>query len=329
MPRGQLVVHLDRREASLSAAAGVLHLRDGDGAHQALPLAEIGLVVVNGSARTDAHALRSLADAGVPMIAIGGRQKQSVAWLGPGLSASVRLRHAQHLAYADPAQRLVLARHCVAAKLQAQHRVALDRLAHGRLPAALQALLGRLHYCTSIEQLRGCEGAAAAQWFAELGPCIPVQWGFKGRARRPPPCPGNALLSYLYAVAGAEAHQAVQETGLDPSLGFLHDIYPGRAALALDLVEPLRPAVDSLVLDLLQSELISPADFSIGANGCLMKKPARLALMHHYAKARLDWPGSDGLSLAVVCRRHVRALAKAIDADAELPQTEPDNASDA
>lgn len=331
MPRGELVVHLDRRESSLTAAAGVLHLRDGEGTHQALPLAELALVVINGSAHTDAHALRSLADAGVPLIAIGGRQKQSVAWLGPGLSTSVRLRHAQHLAYADPARRLALARHCVAAKLEAQRTISLELLTHPQLAASLQNALDSLNYCHSVEQLRGCEGAAAARWFAELGPSIPPHWGFKRRARRPPPCPANALLYYLYAVVGAEAHQAAHETGLDPSLGYLHDIYPGRAALALDLIEPLRPAVDAIVLDLLRSDLISPNDFSIGVNGCLMKKPARLALMHSYARARRDWPGSNGLGLITVCRRHARALAKIIDADAatEPSPGEPDHETDA
>jgi CRISPR-associated protein Cas1 len=316
MTRGQLVVHLDQRESSLSVQSGVLHLRDAKGRRQALPLLEIALVVVDGSASTDTHTLRSLADAGIALVAIGGRQRQSAAWVGPGLSNGVRLRHAQHLAYADPARRLRLARLTVAAKLEAQMAVANLTFPDREAPLALRAIATRLPLCTNVAQLMGCEGAAAAAWFADLGGQIPSIWGFSGRARRPPPCPANAMLSYLYAVATSEAHQAVHTSGLDPGIGFVHDIYPGRAAMTLDVVEVARAGVDAIVLALLGSGDLSPADFAASKDGCLMKKSARNVLMRNYANARIDWPGSDGRSLASVLRTHLRRLAGEIDADA-------------
>lgn len=311
MPRGQVVLHVDRRDACLSACAGVLHVRDPGGGKQALPIAELALVVVNGHAQATAHALRALGEAGVPVLAIGGRQQLAPAWAGPGLTASVRLRHAQHLAHADPQRRLHIARELLQAKFAAQRRVCDVRLDDQALSRALSRLESHLVRCGRLEALRGVEGAAAAAWFSALARRIPPRWGFRHRQRRPPPCPANAMLSYLYAVAGSEVQTAALVAGLDPGIGFLHDVYPGRAAITLDLIEPLRPAVDAIVLSLLGEDTLAPDDFSIDTKGCRMGKHARVALMTRYAHARLDWPG-EGLPLEAVCRRHLRMLSDAL-----------------
>ncbi|MGH3520296.1 MAG: CRISPR-associated endonuclease Cas1, partial [Haloechinothrix sp.] len=48
---------------------------------------------------------------------------------------------------------------------------------------------------------------------------------------------------------------ALEQVGLDPYLGYLHGIRPGKPALALDLMEEFRPLlVDRLVLTLLNRD---------------------------------------------------------------------------
>jgi hypothetical protein len=66
--------------------------------------------------------------------------------------------------------------------------------------------------------------------------------------------PANAILNYLYAVLESESRLALATLGLDPGMGVLHNDLRSRDSLACDLMEPVRPKVDSLVLDLLFSE---------------------------------------------------------------------------
>lgn len=60
--------------------------------------------------------------------------------------------------------------------------------------------------------------------------------------------PLNAMLNYVYKVLESEAIKACQINGLHPDLGFLHTSRPDRNALALDLMEPVRPYCDQLLL---------------------------------------------------------------------------------
>lgn len=66
--------------------------------------------------------------------------------------------------------------------------------------------------------------------------------------------PANAILNYLYTLLEAEAGLAATTLGLDPELGVLHADTPRRDSLACDLMEPIRPDVDALVLNWLQHE---------------------------------------------------------------------------
>jgi CRISP-associated protein Cas1 len=54
---------------------------------------------------------------------------------------------------------------------------------------------------------------------------------------------------------------------LDPTIGYLHACRPGRVALVYDLLEPLRPRVDRLVLDFVRSHTFTPSDFIWGIDG--------------------------------------------------------------
>jgi CRISPR-associated protein Cas1 len=79
--------------------------------------------------------------------------------------------------------------------------------------------------------------------------------------------PVNAMLNYAYAVLESQIRIATIAQGLDPTIGYLHSCRPGRAALVYDLMEPLRPQVDHLVLSFVRSRTLSPSDFVLGTNG--------------------------------------------------------------
>jgi CRISPR-associated protein Cas1 len=109
-----------------------------------------------------------------------------------------------------------------------------------------------------------------------------------GRNRRPPKDPVNAMLSYGYALLVKECTVALMAEGLDPWWGLYHRPRHGRPALALDLMEEFRPlVVDSAVLSAVNTGMVAASDFVTGASGCLMKPPARKALIQAYEQ-RLD-----------------------------------------
>ncbi len=79
--------------------------------------------------------------------------------------------------------------------------------------------------------------------------------------------PVNAMLNYAYGVLESQVRTAVITSGLDPTIGHLHACRPGRVALVYDLMEPLRPQVDRLMLDLVRSNIFSPSDFILTDHG--------------------------------------------------------------
>ena len=68
------------------------------------------------------------------------------------------------------------------------------------------------------------------------------------------------MLSFLYALVRAECDAALEGVGLDPQVGYLHALRPGRPALALDLMEELRAVLaDRLALTLINRRQLEPS----------------------------------------------------------------------
>ena len=64
--------------------------------------------------------------------------------------------------------------------------------------------------------------------------------------------------------------------GLDPTIGYLHADQPGRPALVLDVMEPLRPLVDLGVLRFMSRHSFEPGDFTIQDTGGVCRLVPRL-----------------------------------------------------
>jgi hypothetical protein len=62
-------------------------------------------------------------------------------------------------------------------------------------------------------------------------------------------------------VLEAEARLALLAVGLDPLLGVVHTDQTKRGSLALDLMEPVRPAVDAYLLEMLNRQIFLKTDF--------------------------------------------------------------------
>lgn len=194
-------------------------------------------------------------------------------------SGNVLLRKAQfRVAEQHP---IDIARNMIAAKIANSRSVLHRHLRnHGKEQAVEQAIvnlsssLRRLEKAVSIDEVRGIEGEAAANYFGVfdhlLLPSVSNDFRFDTRTRRPPLDPVNALLSFLYAVIGNDISAALQGVGLDPQVGFLHQDRPGRDSLAQDMLEEFRAwYVDRLALTLINRKQVKASDFETEMSGAV------------------------------------------------------------
>ena len=186
---------------------------------------------------------------------------------------NVLLRKSQYT-FSDSEESLHLATVFVGGKIQ-NYRTILQRFIrdYGDDPQVESAcnILGaakkKALYSKDKDALRGIEGDAANAYFQVINHLIINQkevFSIQCRNRRPPKDPTNALLSFVYSLLAHECNAALETVGLDPYVGFLHSIRPGRSSLALDLMEELRAYMgDRLVLSLINRKQISIQDFII------------------------------------------------------------------
>ena len=206
---------------------------------------------------------------------------------GP-VSGNVLLRRAQHQAMDSLPRTLDVARNLVAGKIKNQRQVILrsardtddpqDHEALSHTAQLLAEILLQLPMVADLDTLRGMEGDAARHYFAGFSRMLLADretFAIAGRTRRPPLDPTNALLSFLYALLLSDCVAGAQGVGLDPQMGFLHALRPGRPSLGLDLMEELRPILaDRLALTLINRRQINSQDFDRRPGGAVLLNDA-------------------------------------------------------
>ncbi|TMU98260.1 type I-C CRISPR-associated endonuclease Cas1c [Streptomyces sp. DASNCL29] len=249
-----------------------VHLPDTPG-RRTLPLRRIESIVVYGHINLSTELITRCAQDNRPItwMTQGGRY---LARLDGAIHGNVLLRHTQHQLHDQPDARLDIARNTVAGKirnsrwilLRAARDAAPTPRAHIRQAADnLAEALTTTGTAPSLDHIMGIEGSAARTYFAALQhalrptPDIPT---FTHRNRRPPTDPVNALLSFTYGLLRSLVHGATQQVGLDPHIGYLHGLRPGKPALALDLMEEFRPVLaDRFALTLLNRRQLRAQHF--------------------------------------------------------------------
>jgi len=268
-----------------------------------VPLHHLGAVVCFGDSHITPSLLGRCAEDGRTIIFLSHSGRFRCRVEGPA-SGNVLLRRAQHQALDDPVRTAGIARAIVAGKIQncrhsllrgardarsetdaAQLRDAADQLA--RLLRALERIEG-------MDEIRGHEGAAARCYFGVFDRMMREDFRedfrMEGRTRRPPRDRINALLSFLYALLLGDCSAAAQGVGLDPQMGFLHTLRPGRPGLALDLMEELRPVLaDRLALTLVNRAQLTPKDFIEREGGAVeMTDDGRRQIITAYQERKQD-----------------------------------------
>lgn len=268
-----------------------------------VPIHTIGGVVAFGRVNASTSALALCAEQGVAvsLCSENGRLLARVSGFTPG---NVLLRRDQYRKADDLDASLAIAAPIVAAKI-ANARTTLLRAArdHGDEGGRLQHAIRRMSdaarqamRCGSLDELRGVEGDAAADYFDVLDQLVTLpspergDFGMTGRFRRPPTDRFNALLSFLYAMLGHDARSACEAAGLDPAVGFLHRDRPGRPSLALDLIEELRSFLcDRLALSLINRRQVRAEGFEMLEGGAVrMRDSTRRTVVIAYQKRKQE-----------------------------------------
>ncbi len=230
-----------------------------------IPALGIRDIIVCGDINIQAGVLDLAGKYSIPIhfLSKGGKFKAGMVF---DFSKNVFLRFQQFKVFQDQTKKLEIAKKFVAAKITNQN-VALQKMrVKGRLGVELQNVM-------NIDELRGKEGSMAKKYF-EIWQKEDViknkEFRFKGRVKRPPTDPVNALLSFSFALLYGEIHTQLLIAGLDPFIGYLHEQTFGHAALASDFIEIFRGPVEYFVWrSLNRKEFHAEKDFEVLEGGAV------------------------------------------------------------
>ncbi len=288
-------LYLNTQGCRAGVSGEVLQVRDKDRLLDEIRLRDVSHVALFGNIQLTTQAIQALCGQGIPItyFSTGG-------WFygitrGHGLK-NIFLRIEQFRLARDAPTCLAVARRLVQGKIR-NHRTLLMRN-HLDPPEAALAKLRQAAEdalaAASPGELLGIEGAAAALYFqhfagmlkpaadpgrepaAATRPPPAFNFDFRGRNRRPPTDPVNALLSLAYSVLAKDCLLAALAVGFDPYAGFYHQPRFGRPALALDLMEEFRPLVaESTVLNCVNNRLLTAKDFVSAGEAVNLDAPGR------------------------------------------------------
>jgi CRISPR-associated protein Cas1 len=281
----------------------VLQVKEKDKVVDEVRLRDLSHVALFGNIQISTQAVQSLCEMEIPVtyFSMGG-------WFygitrGHTLK-NVFLRMEQFRLARDETKCLSLARQFVHGKIR-NHRTLLMRN-HLEPPEPIILKLKRASedalVATSIEELLGIEGAAASQYFQQFNGMVKIadelasehnpikdtkqlafNFNFTNRNRRPPTDPVNAMLSLAYSMLSKDCTLAALAVGFDPYIGFFHQPRFGRPALALDLMEEMRPLIaESTVLSCINNRVVTEKDFVRAGQAVNLTAPGRKRFFQMY-----------------------------------------------
>ena len=190
------------------------------------------------------------------------------------------------------------------------------------ISSSLSEAMKAVRIVEDLDVLRGVEGNAAALYNSAFDDLILQQkehFYFKSRNKRPPLDNVNALLSFAYTLLANDMKSALESVGLDAYVGFLHRDRPGRASLALDMMEELRGVfADSFVISMINNKIINHRGFFQKENGAVImdeetrkkviidwQKKKQEKIQHPYLNEKISW-GLVPYAQALLLARYIR-----------------------
>jgi CRISPR-associated protein Cas1 len=322
-------LYLNTQGLRVGKNGGVLRIKDKDTVVQEVRIAETCQVNLLGNIQISTQALQGLCEQETPVcyFSQGG-------WfygMTSGMNTkNVFLRRSQYRLADEPWFCLWLSRKLVAGKIRNQRTMVLRNHIEPPKEALrdLKSLAARAEQAADLQELLGIEGAAARVYFGQFAGMLKTEEGeksdpafsfdFQSRNRRPPKDGTNALLSLAYSLLVKDLTVSCFAVGFDPMVGFYHQPRHGRPALALDLMEPLRPIVaDSAVLTAINTRMVNPKNLVRAGDAMALNSEGRRGFFRAY-ELRMDTLVTHPLfNYRVSYRRlleiQTRLLAKLID----------------
>jgi CRISPR-associated protein Cas1 len=298
-------------------------LRDDGSELIAIPHRRIGRIEVGPGADFGRAVIDLALDCEIELAILDGYgQTKGFAAGHDGKRATLQL--AQAGSVIDGAFRVAISRAVVEARIRNQ-RTQLFRLNRGRglgdVERVLEEMgrsLRKIAHQTSIEALRGVEGAAAAVYWAALGLLLQDAPAATFRRSRPAQDPVNATINYMTAILERDTRAAVQSAGLHPGFAFLHGSRDRHDGLVYDLMEPFRaPLTEGNAVYLFNARRLRDEMFTQGGEHTVEITPdGRRAIVLGYESAvakRVNRPDGGGkLAWRPMMQHQARSLAAAI-----------------
>jgi CRISP-associated protein Cas1 len=235
-------------------------------------------VILSGHGYVTLEAMRWLHSAGIPWTVFDPYGPPEVIAMSSPAREDPALLRAQ-CAAAGNGTGLEITRHLLSTKVLGQAKVIHDLLPDAGTEKYLHDRAEDIKTAESITAAMSYEGKAATAYWARWADRVAVPWNgqdkqripehwhcFKQRAsfvheyetgargasaNKDATDPVNAILGYLYKLAESQAIIMCQSVGLSPVVGIAHTDRLGRASMALDILEVVRPVCDRIALSLL------------------------------------------------------------------------------
>lgn len=123
--------------------------------------------------------------------------------------------------------------------------------------------------------LLGYEGNISKVYFKTLSLFVEKEFSFSTRTRKPALDFFNAGLNYLYGMTYSIVESGIYAKGLDPYAGFLHTDNYRKPNLVFDLIEPIRPLIDKMWMQLIVDKKINSTHFIDKEQGFWLSKAGK------------------------------------------------------
>lgn len=280
-----------------------------------VPLHNIDNIITLGFSGASPKLMGYCAERNIGLTFLSGHGK-FLATINGESKGNVMLRKEQYRISDNKSQSLMIARNMIIGKLYNSKWILERAIRDYPLRLNIEELkkqsiflsnsIQKARVAEDMSQLRGIEGEAASVYFSVFDELILQQkdeFTFDKRNRRPPMDKVNALLSFTYTLLMTMCKSALETVGLDAYVGFMHTDKPGRASLALDIMEELRSVIaDRFVLTLINKRIINANGFIVKENGAvIMDDDTRKAvittwqskkqeqIIHPFLNEKVEW----------------------------------------
>jgi CRISPR-associated protein Cas1 len=237
------------------------------------------IILENATGNISLAALRWLSAHNIPIFFLDF-DGSTISNILPPIPVKADLRAAQFRAANDPERKTAIARALVQAKIARSLQV-LDWIAE-RYDIEQEVRLTkseaiRLSKASTVPQIRTVEGRVALRYWEALAKVMPEPLHFQGRMttshNNNASDPFNAALNYGYGFIKILCRMAINSVGLEPAVGFLHELSSTQTAESLvhDLEEPFRFLADLCVIQAFETQQLTPHDFTFTRNDYLYR----------------------------------------------------------